>query len=584
MSHCIERNYRGKNPLATLLFLFSKYRWKLIFASFFFVLKNLPVWITPLLLADIINIVTDPSHNGLNRIWVDGVIFFFLLLQNVPTHVMFAKLLSESARNMEADLRFTLTRKIQRLSMGYLQEKRTGALQTKLLRDVETVQGLSSQMITLFLSSAAGIIFAVSVTMKKQPLLLAFYIVAVPITIVIVRTFRKKMKVRNMEYREQMEMISSSILEMLQILPVTRAHGLEKTEIDIMKEKLETVKGRGMKLDLINGFFGSFTWFVSQSMQLLCLLTCGYLAWKGTIRPGDLVLYTSFFGIIVGSINHIIEGIPALSRGFESVRSIGEVLESPDVEQNEGKLPVKNVRGSFDFNEVSFTYPHTKRKALDNLSLSIKENETIAVVGESGSGKTTLMSMLIGYRRPSSGTMLIDGKDVNTLDLRQYRQFLSVVPQQTVLFSGSIRDNITYGLKSVNEKELRKVLEMARVDNFLGDLSHGLDTHIGEQGGRLSGGQRQRIAIARALIRNPRVIIFDEATSALDVVSEKLVQEAINQMIRGRTTFIVAHRLSTVRNADRVVVMSNGKIIEEGRYETLLRSGGEFTKLKTLQS
>ena len=158
------------------------------------------------------------------------------------------------------------------------------------------------------------------------------------------------------------------------------------------------------------------------------------------------------------------------------------------------------------------------------------------------------------------------------------------MPQQTVLFSGSIRDNITYGLKSVNEKELRKVLEMARVDNFLGDLSHGLDTHIGEQGGRLSGGQRQRIAIARALIRNPRVIIFDEATSALDVVSEKLVQEAINQMIRGRTTFIVAHRLSTVRNADRVVVMSNGKIIEEGRYETLLRSGGEFTKLKTLQS
>jgi ATP-binding cassette subfamily B protein len=172
---------------------------------------------------------------------------------------------------------------------------------------------------------------------------------------------------------------------------------------------------------------------------------------------------------------------------------------------------------------------------------------------------------------------------METLDLRQYRRHLAVVPQQTVLFSGSIRDNITYGLSEVPEAKLQEVLRMARVDEFLADLPDGLDTEIGEHGGKLSGGQRQRIAIARALIRDPHVIILDEATSALDVISEKLVQEAITELVRGRTTFIVAHRLSTIRNASRVLVLRDGTLIESGRHDDLIRAGGEFAKLRNFQ-
>ncbi len=207
----------------------------------------------------------------------------------------------------------------------------------------------------------------------------------------------------------------------------------------------------------------------------------------------------------------------------------------------------------------------------------------IAVVGESGSGKTTLMSLLIGFRRPTAGKILLDGRDMETLDLRQYRKFLAVVPQQTHLFSGSLRDNITYGLPGVPEAEIQRVIDMAQLREYVDGLPAGLDSLIGESGAKLSGGQRQRVAIARALIRNPRVIILDEATSSLDVRSERLLQQAIEEMVKGRTTFIVAHRLSTIRNASRVVVMKDSRCVEIGRPAELHAAGGEFARLKTLQ-
>jgi ATP-binding cassette subfamily B protein len=269
----------------------------------------------------------------------------------------------------------------------------------------------------------------------------------------------------------------------------------------------------------------------------------------------------------------------------ESIRSIGEVLESPDVEKNDGKTAVTAVAGKIDFDHVSFTYPGAEKPSIDDLSLTIHAGECIAVVGHSGSGKSTLMNLIIGFRRPTSGRVLLDGVDMATINFRSFRRFLAVVPQQTVLFSGTVRENITYGLQHVTESRLQEVLTMSNCADFVSKLPKGLDTPIGNHGGKLSGGQRQRIAIARAMLRDPRVIILDEATSALDVESEKKVQEALNRLIAGRTTFIVAHRLSTIRNATRVLVMDAGKIIEQGTHEELLsRDDGAFKKLHALQA
>ena len=214
--------------------------------------------------------------------------------------------------------------------------------------------------------------------------------------------------------------------------------------------------------------------------------------------------------------------------------------------------------------------------------MNVEPGECVAFVGSSGSGKSTVMNMIIGFLRSTNGTLLIDGKPIEYLDLTSYRQFISVVPQSCIMFSGTIRDNILYGMHDVSEEKLQKVIEQANITEFISQLPKGLDTPVAEHGGNLSGGQKQRISIARALIRDPQIIILDEATSALDNISEYHVQQAMNELIKGRTTFIVAHRLSTIRDANKIVVLEQGKMVECGTFDELMDKKGKFYELKQL--
>jgi ATP-binding cassette subfamily B protein len=224
-----------------------------------------------------------------------------------------------------------------------------------------------------------------------------------------------------------------------------------------------------------------------------------------------------------------------------------------------------------------------EQHVLNGFELQVKPGECVALVGESGAGKSTILNMLIGFYRPTSGRILMDGIPFDELDMRAFRNKLAVVPQSTVLFSGTIRENITYGLSDVSDEKLQHVIEIANLHDVIAAMPNGLDSKIGEHGGKLSGGQRQRIAIARAMIRDPQIILLDEATSALDNVSEFLVQKAMKELIRGRTTFIVAHRLSTIRDADRIVVVKKGRVGEVGTFEELMGRRGDFYQLKQMQ-
>ena len=276
--------------------------------------------------------------------------------------------------------------------------------------------------------------------------------------------------------------------------------------------------------------------------------------------------------------------LPIISKGLESVESIGEVLCANDIEDNWKKEKVKEVEGEIEFDEVSFSYRGEEKKILNDLNLKIRKGETVAFVGGSGSGKTTILNLAIGFLKADSGQVRIDGKNLMEVNLQSYREHIAVVPQQSILFSGTIRDNITYGTEGIPDEKLWEIVQAANLEDVIKKMPDGLDTMITEHGDNLSGGQKQRISIARAFVRNPKILILDEATSALDSVSERKIQDSIQRLVRDRTTLIVAHRLSTIKNADKIAVIGNGGVLEYGNYEELMEQKGEFYHLKKLQS
>jgi ATP-binding cassette subfamily B protein len=590
----LKWNYRSDGPVRTLWKLFATRRWHLLLVVIFYVIKQSPVWVFPIVTQIMIDRTTDiyNSHHGgapakpgaVGAILFSALVMLVLILQNVPMHTLYASCLSSAVRHVQLILRSAIVVRLQQLTMSFHASAESGRLQSKVLRDVEAVEALSRLMIENLLQGAIVLTVAMVVTLSKRPSVALFFLITVPLAVLLTRLFQRPMRKNNELFRREVEEMSARVSEMIEMIPITRAHAIEGTEVERLHRQLLRIRHSGRRLDYANNLFASSAWATFQAFQLICLMFNILQCAHGHITVGDVVMYQGFFGMVVGSVQGMVGILPQLSAGIESMRSIGEVLESPDVEKNEGKLAISSVRGEFIFEQVNFSYPESARPALADFNLTVRAGECLAVVGESGSGKTTLMSLIIGFRRPTSGRILLDGIDTSTIDYRTFRRFLAVVPQQTVLFSGSIRDNISYGLKEVSDAKLTEALEMANCLDFVRKLPEGINTIIGSHGGKLSGGQRQRIAIARALLRDPRVIIFDEATSALDLESEFLVQQAINRLISGRTTFIVAHRLSTIRNADRVIVMRDGQLQEAGSPgELLAMEGSAFGRMHALQ-
>ena len=572
------------HPLLVLFSLYKGNYHKFILAVLFFFMKHACVWVLPIVTANIINDITTRNSFALRNTLFYVVLMIGLILLNIPTNYLYADYKSQATRYAETGLRKALIRKLQQLSISYHVETQSGRLQSKIMRDVEAVEGLSTQMFLSILNIALNILVALFVTIQKSLVVFFFFLITTPVAAVTMVTFRNVMKRRNAEFRKEMEETSARVMEMVELIPVTRAHALEEEEVEKMSGQLFSVAEKGYKLDLIQSLFGSVGWAIFQIFQVICLGFTGYLAYRNTIMVGDIALYQNYFATIVNQVSAIITLVPTIAKGIESVNSIGEVLLSESVEQNDGKEKISDVTGEYTFQNICFHYKESEKNTLNGLNLHVKPGETIALVGESGAGKTTILNMVIGFYLATSGKLLLDGKDLSTIDLRSYRKYLAVVPQTSILFSGTIRDNIIYGCEEITDEKLDEVIRAANLKDLIDSLPDGLDTKVGEHGGKLSGGQRQRISIARALIRDPRVIVLDEATSALDSISEKLIQEAIDNLTKDRTTFVVAHRLSTIRNADRIAVIDAGHCVEYGSFEELMEKKGIFYRMKKIQS
>ncbi len=577
------KKYKG-HPLRILVGLYKGNYNKFFLAIIFFFIKHSPVWVLPIITANIINNITSGASETYSNILIESLIMVILIGINIPTNYMYTRYKSLATRYAETGLRKALVRKLQQLSISYHKETQSGRLQSKIMRDVEAVETLSTQMFLSILNIVLNIGIALAVTISKSIMVFIFFLLTTPIAALTMVFFRNVMRKRNNEFRREMEDTSAKVMEMVELIPVTRAHALEEEEVHKMSGQLFAVAEKGYKLDVIQSLFGSVGWAIFQVFQVVCLAFTGVLALKSVIQPGDITLYQSYFATIVAQVSSLMSLIPTIAKGVESVNSIGEVLLEEDIEKNEGKEVLDDVKGEFEFNDVYLKYSEDGRNVLNGLNLKVKQGETIALVGESGAGKSTILNLVIGFNFANSGQVLLDGKDLSKIDLRSYRKHLAVVPQTSILFSGTIRDNITYGIDNVDDKMLDEVVRAANLTDLIDSLPEGLDTMVGEHGGKLSGGQRQRISIARALIRNPEVIVLDEATSALDSISEKLIQDSLNNLTAGRTTFIVAHRLSTIKDADKIAVIADGKCVEYGTFDELMALKGEFYQMKVIQS
>lgn len=577
------KKYKGKS-FRILMGLYRGNYQRLLLSSALFIIKNSPVWILPIITSKIINDVVTGNENVKQNLFWYAMIMLILYVINVPFHYLHTAYKSKVTRYVETGLRKVLVRKLQQLSINYHKATQSGKLHSKIMRDVEAVESLSTQLFVSMLNIVLNISIALFVTLQKSTIVFLFLIVTTPVAACILVLFRKTMGKRNREFRMEMENTSAKVMEMVELIPITRAHALEDDEVQKVSKQLFEVAEKGYRLDMVQAIFGSVGWVVFQTFQVICLIFTGYLAIRGEILVGDITLYQTYFTTIVNQVTTVMALLPIISKGFESLNSIGEVLLSDDIEENEGKEVIKDIAGNFEFKNVHFTYPDDQSYVLKGLNLTVKEGETIALVGESGSGKSTILNLVIGYDKADNGQVLLDGKDLKDIDLRSYRKHIAVVPQTSVLFSGTIAENITYGLENVSEKQLYDVIEAANLSEVVEKMPYGLNTMVGESGGKLSGGQRQRVSIARALLRNPKIIVLDEATSALDSISEKKIQDAIDNLAKGRTMFIVAHRLSTIQNADKIAVIDRGQCVEYGTFNELMEKKGRFYEMKMMQA
>lgn len=581
----IERYLNNHSrPSRLIIKLYLKYKWDFLLSMIFYLIKQLPVILLPLNTATIINAVhayvlfgTDPFP----AIFTSVGVILALLLINIPTNAVYVRLYSVATRKIEAGLRGALIRKLQVLSISFHKQMQSGRIQSKIMRDVENVHTFFVQLITTVPSIALNITVALVVILQKSYVVFLFFLLCIPANLALRRVFRRKMDNSNSEFRHDVENASAMVSDTEEMVQITRAHALEDQQTRKMAGVLRRIAGSGLRLDMIQAYFGSFLWVTIQFFQIGCLVFSSYLYVRGTLTEiGDITLFQTYFNTLTWQVSSLIGLMPILAKGKESVSSIGEILCSEDVEHNEGKEPLEAVRGDFKFENVCFSYDDGQ-ELLTGFSLDVRAGETVAIVGESGAGKTTLLSLAIGFMTPSGGRITVDGHDLNEIDLRSYRKHIAYVPQTSVMFVGTVRENLTYGAEWATDEQIEQALRASKMYDFVMSLPKGLDSSLQEHASNLSGGQRQRLSIARALLRNPQIIIFDEATSALDNVSEREIQASINSLCSGRTTFVIAHRLSTIRGADKIAVLKNGRCVELGTYDELIALGGEFYKMQS---
>ena len=565
---------------------YKKYKWILFLDLFCASLTTVCELVLPMIVREITGVATEtPEGLTVDLILRCGLLYITLRIIDTAANFYMASVGHIMGTKIETDMRRDLFGHLQKLSFSYYDNTKVGTLMSRITTDLFDVTEFAHHCPEELFISGIKIIcsFIILCTMNVYLTLIVF--ACIPLIVASLIFFRKRMKSAFTESRRQTGELNAQIEDSLLGIRVVKSFAnedLENKKFEKGNKKFLNIKKRAY---YTMGGFQSTTRFFDGFMYIVVVVAGGlFLVYDG-ITLADYMAYLLFVTTLITSIRRLVEFSEQFQRGITGIDRFNEIMQiEPEIKDTKEAIDIEKVEGKIEFKNVSFSYESEKKEVLTNLNLTVNPGEGIALVGPSGGGKTTLCSLIPRFYEATGGEITIDGRNIRSITLHSLRESIGVVAQDVYLFSGSVKENIAYGKQNATEYEIVESAKLAGAHDFIMSLPYGYDTYVGERGVKLSGGQKQRISIARLFLKNPPILILDEATSALDNESERIVQGSLERLAKGRTTFTIAHRLTTIKNADRILVLTENGIEESGTHQELLDKNGLYADLYKLYS